>query len=158
MTTPHPWPTGPTRLGLKPVRAAALALVACGVAGGCGPGSHDVTGVVTYNGVPLDKPGGQIVFVGGDGRQVAAAVAPDGAYRAAGVPAGPNRVAVYYPNPKAQAKNREAGKLKPGERPPPPLPPYLTPEKYATPDTSGLTANVGPGATFNADLTGPRIP
>ncbi|HEX4608830.1 MAG TPA: hypothetical protein VH092_11555 [Urbifossiella sp.] len=116
-----------------------------------------MTGKVTYNGAPLDKPDGQIVFVGGDGRQVAAPIAADGAYRAAGVPPGTNRVAVYYPNPKSVVKNREAGKLKPSERPPA-VSPYLTPEKYAAPDTSGLTANVGSGATFNAELTGPKIP
>ena len=143
------------RAVFRRILGPALAALATG-AGGCGPGSHDVTGRVSYNGAPLDKPDGQIVFIGPDGDQVAAGIGPDGSYRAPGVVGGPNKVAVYYPNPKA--KRDKVTRPKPGEPPPPPTAPFLTPAKYASADTSGFSVAVKKGTVFDADLTGPKIP
>ena len=136
------------------VRWLVLAACALGVIG-CASPVYDVTGKVTYNGSPLNKPDGQIVFVGPNGEQVAAPIGADGTYSAAGVAGGSNRIAVYYPNAKAKAE--KGGKLKPGETPKA-LPKYLTPEKYASPETSELTATVSKGCAYDADLTGPKIP
>jgi hypothetical protein len=135
----------------------AFALLIAG-AGGCGPGQHDVTGQVKYNGAPLKIPGGQIVFVGPDGTQAPAPINEDGTYSASKVLAGRNRVAVYYPNPKAQTGRRRPTKGQPPPGPSEPEPPFLTPEKYASADGSGLSVDVAEGTVFNADLTGPPIP
>ena len=133
----------------------ALWLVFAFGAVGCGSPAFDVTGTVTYNGAALDKPDGQIVFLGPHGEQIAAPIDPDGTYRARGVPSGANRVAVYYPNPKA--KMDKASKLKPGEMPRA-IPKYLTPEKYASAETSDLAVTVEKPTVYTAELTGPKIP
>jgi hypothetical protein len=133
-----------------------IAALAIGV-GGCGSPHFDVTGKVTYNGKPLDKPDGQISFVGPKGELVVAAIGPDGSYNAPHVPGGLNRVSVSYPNPKAK-RDRSMPKLKPGETPPPGLPPFLIPEKYAAADTSELSVTVDKETVYNVDLSGPPIP
>ena len=95
-------------------RCSAFAIVALvsGIPGsGCAPGKGDVTGKVTYNGVPLNKPDGNIVFVSPDGVQVVAPIAADGTYRATGVIRAQNKVAVYYPNPKFQELAKQPRKL-----------------------------------------------
>lgn len=132
-----------------PVLAAVLAAVA-----GCKAQRFDVTGKVSYNGAPLGKSDGQIVFVGPGGEQVAAPIGTDGTYRAGGVASGPNRVAVYYPNP--AAKPDKSHKLKPGEAPPAAAP-FLTPAKYASVETSELSVTVDKETEFNVDLTGPKV-
>ncbi len=139
-------------------RTVLMIAVFCAGCGGPDP-TADVTGTVTYNGAPLNKPGGKIVFVGPAGSQVVADIAADGSYRAPGVPAGPNRVAVYYPNPEAKMGEKhlpEKGRIPPKVTPPMP-PPFVTPYKYASPDTSELAVTVGPGTVYNADLVGPKI-
>ena len=141
----------------------ALALAAASVIlGGCGERRFEVKGRVTYNGNPLQKQGGQIVFIGPNGTQVVAPIGPDGTYLAANVPAGPNRVAVYYPNPEAIGGNKPPNKPQRGKPPSlpvssPPPPAFLTPFKYASPDTSDLSLQVEAGAIFDADLVGPKI-
>jgi hypothetical protein len=135
-----------------------LVLLAAGASGCGGPSQFDVHGKVKYNGAPLPLPGGQIVFVGPNGTQVAASIAPDGAYQAPRVTAGLNRIAVYYPNPDFQSGKR----FKKQKGGPPPDPtgtpePFLTPPKYATVDTSDLSVEVMEGTIFNADLNGPPI-
>jgi hypothetical protein len=142
------------RDAVRIVFGAALGLLAV-ASGGCGDRVVEVSGRVTYNGAPLNKPGGQIVFVGPKGTQVVTAIGSDGTYRAAGVPAGPNRVVVYYPNPEAQRGKRFPSRT---TVPPSPPPPFLTPLRYASADTSGLAVQADTGTTFHADLTGPEIP
>ncbi len=125
---------------------------------GCGSPHFDVTGNVKYNGAPIDKPDGQIVFIGPNGDQVMADIGPDGNYRAISVSSGKNRVAVYYPNPKA--KGDRLAKPKPGDtiNPRTPTePPFLTPTKYGVADTSGLSLTVDKETVFDVDLTGPAI-
>ena len=87
------------------VLGVALATLALSV-GGCGQKKVDVTGKVSYNGAPLSKPGGQIVFVDATGNQVIATIGEDGTYRAPNVTTGLQRVAVYYPNPEIKKGRR----------------------------------------------------
>ena len=122
---------------------------------GCGPGRYDVNGKVTYNGAVLDKPDGQVIFVGPNGEQVAAPIGADGTYRASNVSAGANKVVVYYPNPKL--KKPKSTKLKPGEPMPPVEPPYLTPEKYGSAATTDLTLDVDRNKEYPVAISGPPI-
>jgi len=131
-----------------------LAALALG-AGGCGQRQYDVTGKVTYNGATLDKPNGVVVFVGPAGEQVVATIESDGTYHASKVSGGVNRLAAYWPNPKATQGKK--GKLRPGEIPPPSPPLFLTPEKYSSPDTSGLSVTVEKEMVFDVELVGPPI-
>lgn len=135
--------------------AAVLAQTGC-----WGERRADVTGRVTYNGVPLAKPGGEIVFVGPKGTQVVAQIAEDGSYRAVGVTTGLNRVAVYYPNPSFKELKQVAFKPKKGLSPASTdsVPPFLTPLKYASVETSEFSVEVGTATSFDAALTGPQIP
>jgi hypothetical protein len=139
----------------------ALTILVAGASGCWGPSQFDVTGQVKYNGSPVRKPGGQIVFVRPDGSQVAASIEEDGAYRASNVTAGLNQIAVYYPSPGAQGGKRFPPSQKKGEAQPAAASsapqPFLTPKKYASVDTSDLTVQVEEGTVFNANLTGPPI-
>ena len=137
-------------------RGFAIAALAVGL-GGCGAPQFAVTGKVKYNGAPLAKPNGQIVFVGHDGTQVAASIGLDGTYKAAKVPAGLNRVAVYYPNPSFTKAARPKGPPTLKNRPTASSP-FLTPDTYADVETSKLAIKVDKNVDFDADLTGPKIP
>src|SRR4051812_38520323 len=116
------------------VRAIAMAALVVSVGGCGGKSQHEVTGVVKYNGTPLNKPDGKIVFVDSDGVQVEAPIGLDGTYKAK-VGSGLNRVVVYYPNPSFVKVSRPSGAPKMKDRPPPSSP-YLTPEAFANPETS----------------------
>jgi hypothetical protein len=153
------------RTSSRSVLRLAVAVLLVSAAGCWGPSRCDVTGQVTYNGAPLDRPGGQIVFVGPNGEQVPAAINSDGSYRAAQVVAGRNRVVVYYPNPEAQGAKRLSAKRSGVEPSPTPAAaaaatpsPFLTPVKYVSVETSELSVEVGVGIEYKVDLTGPPIP
>ncbi len=135
----------------------ALAALATGLGGCDGKPKFVVTGAVTYNGATLDKPDGQIVFVGPDGTQVAAPIGQDGTYKAVDVPIGLNRVAVTYKNPAFAPVARPKGVPGPKDRPVPSSP-SLIPEKYTSTETSKLSVEVKEGTVFNVEMTGPRIP
>lgn len=140
-------------------RVFGLVIVVLAIgSGGCGARQYDVSGKVMYNGAPLDKPDGQIVFVGAKGEQVMAAIGSDGTYHAPAVLSGQNRVAVYYPNPKAKVREK-GGRPKPGETVQigPTEPPFLTPLKYGAVDTSELSVTVDRDMIYDVNLTGPPI-
>ena len=139
-------------LHLVPGLVCAFGVCGCG-----GSSRHDVTGKVTYNGVSLDSPGGKIVFVGPRETQVVAEINPDGSYRALQIPAGLNRIAVYYPNPEYQVSKRLRLRPKEGEETAHSAlqPPFLTPSRYASVNTSGLSVDVKKGTVFDAILTAP---
>lgn len=143
--------------------AFALAAFALSFSGaGCSPGKGEVSGKVTYNGAPFDKPNGSIVFVSPGGVQVIAPIAADGTYRATDVTRGNAKVAVYYPNPKFQEVAKQGRKIPnskeaAGPSPFAEIPPFLTPAKYASVDTSGFAVTVGASTTFDAAMTGPPI-
>jgi predicted phosphodiesterase len=102
--------------------------------------THPVAGKVFFEGVPV--PGAQVTLVPakakGKGGPVGV-VGPDGSFRIStyqaydGAPAGEYRVTVVW---------REGS---PGG--PPPTGPNRLPPRYADPETSGLTATIGPGGT-----------
>ena len=117
-----------------------------------------VTGTVTYNGAPLAKPDGQIVFVGPDGTQVAVPISPDdGTYKAVDVLGGPNKIAVTYKNPAFAPVARPKGVPGPKDRPTLSSP-SLVPDKYTNAETSKLSVEVKEGTVFNVEMTGPKIP
>jgi hypothetical protein len=111
---------------------------------------------VTYNGTALDKPDGQISFIGPSGELVVASIEADGTYRASNVSTGLNRVTVTYLNPKAKSENTP--KPRRGEVPVSAAPPFLTPEKFGNADTSELSVKVDKDTFYNVELAGPRIP
>jgi hypothetical protein len=137
-------------------RGLALGALAMSLGGCGGPRQLDVTGKVTYNGVPLAKPNGKIAFISPEGVQVGASINEDGTYTATKVTAGPNRVAVYYPNPAFHVASRPKGLPTAKDRPAL-IPMYLTPEKYSNVETSELSVTVDKGTVFNVDMTGPPI-
>jgi hypothetical protein len=122
---------------------------------GCGPSTTDVSGKIVYNGQPLKKSGGKIIFKG-PSKEVTADISETGEYKAIGVQRGENKVAVYYPNPKAQA-GRGRGNVAEGGKTGEPESPFLTPAKYANPDTSELTVTVEKDAAYDPQLTGPDL-
>jgi hypothetical protein len=133
-----------------PVFRITLGFAMCCLAG-CGPSVKvtDVSGTVTYNGKPPNEEGCSIVFVGYNGKQVTAKIAATGEYKASGVVAGANKVAVYYRSPES-AKTRE-----PGEKVPPSeslL--HNLPLKFADVQTSGLTFDTSTGTEYSPDLKG----
>ena len=73
----------------------------------------------------------------------------NGDYKASGVEAGANKIAIYYSNPEAE-KPRS-----PGVKAPPSNSPLRNlPFKYADPKTSGLTLNTDTGKVFDFDMPG----
>jgi hypothetical protein len=124
---------------------------------GCSPPKVDVTGRVTYNGAPLKNPGGKIIFVGPDSAQCDASINYDGTYRAIGVSAGLNRVAVYYPNPDFKPRTRPTRMGVPAATEQV-AQVFLTPEKYASVETSKLSVQAAVGTVFDADLTDVESP
>ncbi len=137
----------------------ALACTACTLGTlGCGSRQYDVTGKVTYNDAVLDKPDGQISFIGPNGEQAMASIGPDGNYRASKVAAGVNKVVVFYPNPLAKISKKTRRKLDKEEGQSPTQPAFLTPPEYASADTTEFSITVGKGTVFNPSLKGPEIP
>jgi hypothetical protein len=66
-------------------------LAALGAAG-CGGGSREVSGTVSYRGRPLAS--GTVLLLAGDGRPYNGAIGPDGSFTIKDVPTGEARVAV----------------------------------------------------------------
>ncbi len=127
---------------------------------GCGPARTDVTGQVTYNGKPLDRPGGTIAFFSPNHRPVAATIDSTGHYHAVGVYCGENKVAVYWmlPVPPPRSGSRVPKPNAPAAPQQQPDSPFLTPVSYADPETSTLTVVVENNTVYSTNLTGPNIP
>jgi hypothetical protein len=133
-------------------RAAALvAAAAVLLAAGCGTDrkkTAEVTGKVTYRGKPV--PNGTVTFIPEAGGPPATGeIRPDGTYtlttysKGDGAVPGRHKVVIV-------AMEDAAGKL-PEERKP--LPPPIIPNKYTSPATSDLVADVKDGEnTINFDL------
>jgi hypothetical protein len=135
----------------------AVVVLCCLHVAGCGPGyaTTDVTGQVTYNGKPLDKDGGAITFYGPRGGPITAPIDRSGKYSAVGVSQGENKVTVIYARPvKIATKKGPKKDTAPsfGSETP-----FLTPEAYASPQSSELKVVVGSGTTYDPKLTGPEI-
>ena len=67
---------------------------------GCGGGTGDLKGTVTYKDQPLRL--GSVVVVGRDGVPRSGTIQEDGSFSVTGVPAGPVKIAVSSPNPGEQ--------------------------------------------------------
>ena len=139
----------------------AIAIAALSAVG-CGGGTADVSGKVTFKGKPVVY--GTVVVVGSDGIPKSGAIQPDGTYRVSGVTLGAARLAVTSPRPPgSQTAPKKQGRdvdddEKPRPDPPPPAPPEVIqnwvaiPEKYGDPAKSELTVEVKSGSPHDIDL------
>jgi hypothetical protein len=140
---------------LKKVGPALLVIV---FAMGCGAGTGDVSGVVSYNKKPIR--GGVIQFMASDGKAYSANISDTGSY-ALTVPTGDAKVIVSYVDEKkgrAAFKEFQTSKDKGPGRAKPVLPPAgsfsLIPERYGDWNKSGLSAKITSGQnTHSFDLT-----
>jgi len=117
----------------------ALALTAL-AAPGCDPSRATVSGKVTLGGKPVTA--GTVLFVGADNQTATGGLDDEGRYQALRVPMGTVKVAVQTLRPQ---QLKAAAEQRPKQAPP--LPNRLThlvpvPEKYQSPETSGLTCDV----------------
>jgi hypothetical protein len=127
-------------------RAAAVSLMTLLAAGCEEAGTGSVRGTITVAGRPL--PRGSITFLpaAGDRDPVTAAVI-DGVYDTGPMPTGPARITIMHSThaPAAAGGDRTSPRL-PADAP-------RVPAKYHSPDTSGLSLPVKPGAnTFDYDV------
>jgi hypothetical protein len=76
----------------RPLLAGFPLLLSLG-ATGCGGGSGDLSGAVSYQGKPLAS--GSILLIDADGKPRTARIQEDGSYHFAGVPVGEAKLAVY---------------------------------------------------------------
>ncbi|HXG12534.1 MAG TPA: hypothetical protein VNK04_22450 [Gemmataceae bacterium] len=146
---------------MRALLRTALAAVLLAVAG-CGGGTADVAGKVTFRGKPVVF--GTVVVIGPDGVPKSGAIQPDGTYRVRGVKTGIAKVTVSSPPPPGlvPASKKKVGRDEADERTPAdagnPVSPevargwFPVPEKYADPERSGLTAEVKPGQPVDIDL------
>jgi hypothetical protein len=129
------------------------------VAGGCGPRTADVAGVVTFEGKPVGF--GNVVLIASDGATRYGSIQQDGSYRVAKVPLGPAKVMVSSPPPPGAGPPQEKTAIDIEKAqmggPPPPIDQNLVklwfpiPSRYGNPDQSGLTVNVD-GKPFDINL------
>ena len=121
----------------------------CLALAGCGAGTGELTGKVTYN----DKTvcSGTVIIAAADGTSQTGPIQDDGTYTVTGIPAGTVKIGVNSPDPRSV----KVAQRKKDEKPPPAdgsgwlqLPP-----KYADPKDSGLTATVKSGKNdFSIEL------
>jgi len=141
---------------------ASASLVGCGGGGGAstGPKTYPVSGTVTQGGKPLD--GATIQFVLADGKGGAAGKTDsNGRYTLStakpgdGAVAGQYKVAISkFEQPAAAAGGTsEKDYVPPKEGETAPAPKNLLPAKYASPNTSGLTATVKDSGENKIDFT-----
>lgn len=123
----------------------ALLVATCMLVGcGRGEGGSTVSGVVTFNGAPVTT--GVIGFYKAGTKALGAPISPDGRYSLT-IPSGDYQVRVDAPAPMPEG-------WKEGQ-PLPKLPPRPVPEKYATFDSSGITAAINDEATQQFDVNLP---
>jgi hypothetical protein len=121
-------------------------LLAVSLISGCGSGDGGATvsGVVSFNGVPVTT--GVIGFYKSGSKALGGPIGADGAYSLA-IPPGEYQVRVDAPSPMPDG-------WKEGQ-PLPKLPPRPVPEKYASFETSGITATITDESTQHFDITLP---
>jgi hypothetical protein len=145
---------------MRALIAGAVGVVVLAAAG-CGGGTADVSGKVTYQGKPVVF--GTVLVIGSDGVPKAGAIQKDGTYRVSDVKIGAAKVTVSSPPPPGARKatgGRDGRDAPDDERrvADEPVDPELVkswfplPERYADPAKSDLTTDVKPGQPFDIDL------
>jgi len=137
----------------SPIRKALALVLFAGFSllSGCGKPFGTVTGTVTLGGAPL--PAGLVSFLAEDGTVVSANVDTNGNYRADNLPTGLARVMVYTEfndnlgssGDLLKHQGRDPARFKDVPKSSQPL--VMVPQKYSTPETSGLSVTVGKGQT-----------
>jgi len=126
-------------------RGSCFVLLLALVGTGCsekGGATGTVSGTVSYGGQTL--PVGSVTFLSEDGRTAAAEINKDGTYKVGNVPVGTVKVGVSTPQ---AAPVPALGGDMPGMNT---AKPVIVPQKYASPQTSGLTMTVKKGSqTFD---------
>jgi hypothetical protein len=137
---------------------------------GCGSGTGEVTGRVTFRGKPVVS--GSVVMMGADNKLVSCPLDAEGCYAMNGVPLGTVQVAVVSPNPVPRRrfprnllKRREKEiklleeKKNAKDSPAPAAPKvdsskwFPLPKQYELADTSGITTTIhGGDNTFDIEL------
>jgi hypothetical protein len=127
------------------VRAACLLMVAALGICGCG-GTARVSGTVTRDGQTVRS--GVITFVSSDGKGTMAPIKRDGTFVAANVPTGDTLVILVnaMEEPDFTGPVSVSDAAKPSSKPTTlPRVPTVIPEKFAKPESSGLTLTVRSG-------------
>ena len=134
---------------LRRMRPAVVLPLLLAAAAGCAPTKGDISGQVSFQGLPL--PAGKITFIGeGGNNAVHSANIREGKYELKGVPVGPVKITVATFKP-GKAVDRPPGfgpTTRPGTEEKPPAPPekYVAiPPRYGHADESKLTYDVQPG-------------
>jgi hypothetical protein len=158
----------------KPWLLVGLAAVLAVVAPGCEPAGGyrgEVSGTVTYNGQKLNS--GQITFKNDKGIESSGSIQPDGSYKIPDAPIGPVKIGVRTMNFAGMAGRpgmQPGGNIPKETKPPegmaptggaPAMPPggkpVMVPEKFADPESSGLTYTVTKGTQEHSiDIPGGR--
>lgn len=131
------------------------------LAAGCGKGTGDVSGSVTYNGKPVVV--GNVMMVGDDGRPHHGKLQPDGTFTVKNVPVGTAMVSVSSPYRKLPPRPPRTNSQVANNQEDPSLTAYMPdmthwfpiPLKYRDPFNSGLRCEVQKGENTHAvELTG----
>lgn len=146
---------------MTPLMRTAVAAAVLAVAG-CGGGTANVSGKVTFNGKPVVY--GTVVVIGADGSSKSGTIQPDGSYRVSGVALGAAKVAVSSPPPPGSEQARKQFRAKDDAPDKPPLEPQAPaseevirnwvaiPDKYGDPNKSEITVSVKSGQSLDIDL------
>jgi hypothetical protein len=139
---------------MKLSRACTISLLCASAAltavPGCSAPRSAATGTVSFKGKPLAM--GTVFMVGADGIAVPAVINPDGTYRIEGVANGLAKISVSSPKPATPEMIARARKGRPPANPPPAQDVanwFEIPEKFADPQTSGLTVELKGGENLH---------
>jgi len=149
------------RTGARLAGGCALALLV-GLSVGCSPSKTGVKGKVTHNGKAV--PYGSVTLIGSDGIVYTGELKEDGSFAIDKVPTGTVKVGVVSPDPRpkdaaaGKGGGSEVGGFSRGDRRAAPPPEsvikawFPIPNKYADPQTSGVTATVASGKDLVIEL------
>jgi hypothetical protein len=133
-----------------------LVLGAAVLTAGCGTGGNTVSGTIKYNDQAV--PSGTVVLTSADGK-VAQGGITDGKYVVQNAPSGACKIGVLVPKASGAAPEGGAaisglpqGSAMPGGKDVPGQKGMDIPDKFASPDTSGLSVTVSGNTTHNIDM------